>query len=166
VRRSSIGVSAGHLAIMPSLTLQQTLRALPNHRKRLFLRGLQARRSREHEPSHRVSCRAANRDPPVGIGTPCTRRVVSTRREGLGSGSVTAWPVFRANSLRPIATLTGHRHWPGPSPARVRTGSFGPFKLKLEQQGRASGSGTRRRGGFSVCPLSGHCRTSPWKDFS
>ena len=93
MRRGSIGVSAGHLAIMPSLTLQQTLRALPNHRKRLFSRGLQARRSREHEPSHRVSCRAVNRDPPVGIVMRSARRVGRTspipkrkRRTRRGSG--------------------------------------------------------------------------------
>ena len=61
--------------MMPRITWQQTLGALPNHRKRLFSRGLQAASVHGAKPFDLV-----NRDPPVGIVTRSARRVVSTRR--------------------------------------------------------------------------------------
>jgi hypothetical protein len=61
--------------MMSRITSQQTLGALPNHRKRLFLRSLQAASVHGAKPFDLV-----DRDPPVGIVTRNARRVVSTRR--------------------------------------------------------------------------------------
>jgi hypothetical protein len=106
-----------------------------------------------------IARRAANRDPAVGIVARSALRVVPTAA-GLRSPSRDCFgPVFRA-SLRPIAAHRGHRHWPSPSPARVRPRSLVPFKLKLE----AASSGQRLRPLSGHC-TSGHCRTSSRKEF-
>ena len=76
MRHGSIGVRAPW-ARMPRLqvALQQTLRGLPTHRKRLFLLGLQATCMKL---AIWIARRAVNRDPPVGIVTRSACSVVST----------------------------------------------------------------------------------------
>jgi hypothetical protein len=104
--------------------------------------------ARTARPSHAISCRAAcklpacmdhanwtarraaNRDPAVGIVARSARRVVPTAA-GLRSPSGDCFgPELRA-SLRPIAAHRGNCHWPGPSPARVRSASLVPFQAQV-----------------------------------
>ena len=124
--------SAGHpRAMMPRLqvALQQTLRGLPNHRTRLV-----AARLASHpacmDHANWIARRAVNRDPAVGSVARSARRVVPTAA-GLRSPSGDCFgPELRVSS-RPIAAHRGHRHWPGPSPARVRPGSSVPFNAQV-----------------------------------
>jgi hypothetical protein len=115
----------------------------PNHRTRLVAARLASYRRAWTKPigslaEQRILIRLWALSRAVHAGW-CRRRLRSPSGDCFG-------PELRV-SLRPIAAHRGHRHWPGPSPARVRPRSLVPFKLKFE----AAGSGQRLR------PLSGHC---------